>query len=555
MYKKHFKDWGLAKNISTNESMAMISIAKKRRDVYNKDTVFIRRGRPVEPGKLRRFEKRHGLTADEAAGSFYDAQGDSPPLPPRVFFADASNQSLGFPVATPPNITYRTPEPEPNHSLPPAVPLPYPDQETSEGEPETAGDSPGSYSFDSDGSPLAHHLPWPVAMPSWPTNDAYHVQQRPSPPGMAAQFIPDAFSADVRHVGTAGFPPNPWPASTYPQAAADTTPPWDLGWQEPQHPTVDHSFLGSHVFGSPSSSQAHDVSRIPDTALTLLDHTPLHNAVVYNDLDTVVALLERGVDPNCATRGGMTPLHYAAYQRNVDIVRLLLNHGANLSAETAKGRSVLFFALRNQDHVGDNDVIAYANLNRAGGGTYTDEETVRVVDALFNSPTRWAHLLESIKKADKDRVTPLMVAAGEGFENTATMLLERGAQPEVRDHANHTALKYAARNNHRDLVRLLLLADRAVSSDRDLSHILKLASKNFTARTATDSLYGEDGIGRCWGAELIAEEMARLCDEMGVLDNLVRLAEQRGKRNVLELLLHARRKLGLSRLGSPSGGP
>ncbi len=80
MYKKHFKDWGLAKNITTEESKAMIGIAKRRRNVHNKETVFIRRGREVDPGKLRRFEKRHGLAADGATSAFYDAQGTFPPL-------------------------------------------------------------------------------------------------------------------------------------------------------------------------------------------------------------------------------------------------------------------------------------------------------------------------------------------------------------------------------------------------------------------------------------------------------------------------------------------
>ncbi len=464
-------------------------------------------------------------------------------------------------MATPPNITYRTPEPEPSHSLPPAVPLPYPDQETSEGEPETIGDSPGSYSFDSDGSPLTHHMAWP-AMSSWSADDMYPVEQRPSPPGMAAQFITDAFSAEVPHDlpranmdGSAGFPLHPWPTSEYHQPAANGTSSWGFGWSESQHPNAGHSFLGYHVFGSPNPGSAQEMSTIPETALEVLDHTQLHNAVVYNDLNAVAALLEGHANPNCATRGGMTPLHYAAYQRNVDIVRLLLRYGAKLDAMTNKDRSVLFFALRNQDRVGDNDMLAYANLNDIGRGTYTDEDTVRVIDALYNSPTGWAHLIKSIKKADKDGVTPLMVAAGEGFENTAIMLLKRGAQPELRDHANHTALKYAARNNHRDMVHLLLLADPAVSTDRDLAHILKLASKNFTARTTAGPVHGDDSLGHSWGASLIAEEMARVCDGMGLLDDLIMLAQRRGKPNVAELLLDARRRLGLYQPDSPDGGP
>jgi hypothetical protein len=76
LYKKHFKEWGLEKNLKTDESIAMIKIRERRR-LANKDTVFIRRGKPVEPGKLRRFEKRHKLTADGGADLLHDSQGTS----------------------------------------------------------------------------------------------------------------------------------------------------------------------------------------------------------------------------------------------------------------------------------------------------------------------------------------------------------------------------------------------------------------------------------------------------------------------------------------------
>lgn len=77
MYKKHFKAWGLEKNLKPHESIAMIKIRERRR-LANKDTVFMRYGRPVEPGKLRRFEKRHKLTADGGADMLHDAEGNRP---------------------------------------------------------------------------------------------------------------------------------------------------------------------------------------------------------------------------------------------------------------------------------------------------------------------------------------------------------------------------------------------------------------------------------------------------------------------------------------------
>ena len=423
----------------------------------------------------------------------------------------------------------------------------------------------------------------------WLSDDPYPEPQPPTHPGLAAPFIVDAFSPrpmlDISHDFSRinmdpTFSPSTWSTSGY-QLSTDGTPPWIFGWQQPQHmahsvergsdrllpvfpshhsPPMGHALLGVNSFGNTNS--VHGLGRAPTTPSGSLDHSPLHNAVAHNDLDSARALLEGGANPNCAARGGMTPLHYAAYQRNAETVKLLLEYGANLDTVTDKSRSVLFFAVRSRGHSSSSDMAAFSEQDCGPGSASspTDEDTARVIDALFNSPTRWIRLLRSLEKADNNGVTPLMIAAGEGFHKTATILLERGARPEARDHANHTALKYAARNSHRDLVRLLLLADPAVSSERDLSHILKLASKNFTARATAGHGHGhghgqdneeEDdderhaGSWDSWSASaLIAEEMARLCREMGVLDNLLRLAKQRRKTDVLGLLLGATRQLG-----------
>jgi hypothetical protein len=62
MYKKHFKLWGLQKNLKADESIAMLQIDERRRIEENKDTDFYRRGRLVKRYNLRRFAKRRGVT-------------------------------------------------------------------------------------------------------------------------------------------------------------------------------------------------------------------------------------------------------------------------------------------------------------------------------------------------------------------------------------------------------------------------------------------------------------------------------------------------------------
>lgn len=58
MYKLRFKEWGLEKNIKSDEAKAMLTIRKRRRDDQNVETEFILRGRVVTDEKLDRFQKR-----------------------------------------------------------------------------------------------------------------------------------------------------------------------------------------------------------------------------------------------------------------------------------------------------------------------------------------------------------------------------------------------------------------------------------------------------------------------------------------------------------------
>lgn len=77
MYKNHFKAWGLQKNLNKDESIAMLKIKEQRWVVHKKKTEFIRRGKRVDPGKLRRFAKRHKLVADGGVSSLRDTEGNS----------------------------------------------------------------------------------------------------------------------------------------------------------------------------------------------------------------------------------------------------------------------------------------------------------------------------------------------------------------------------------------------------------------------------------------------------------------------------------------------
>lgn len=59
---------------------------------------------------------------------------------------------------------------------------------------------------------------------------------------------------------------------------------------------------------------------------------PLHHAILGENYDTAVYLLENGANPNAATNHGFTSLHYAAYKGIEELLCLLISKGAKVDA-------------------------------------------------------------------------------------------------------------------------------------------------------------------------------------------------------------------------------
>jgi uncharacterized protein len=79
--------------------------------------------------------------------------------------------------------------------------------------------------------------------------------------------------------------------------------------------------------------------------------------------------------------------------------------------------------------------------------------------ALGGSPEVITLLLDhgaAIDAPDRESgATPLMIAASLGRAGAVAVLLRRGANPQLRDHAGHTALDRAREAQNNDVVKLL----------------------------------------------------------------------------------------------------
>lgn len=71
----------------------------------------------------------------------------------------------------------------------------------------------------------------------------------------------------------------------------------------------------------------------------IFGETPLHVAVVQNDLEAIQLIVGAGGDINAAGEEGYAPLHEAVEQGSVDAVHLLLELGASMNTINSNGHT------------------------------------------------------------------------------------------------------------------------------------------------------------------------------------------------------------------------
>ncbi|KAK1751440.1 ankyrin repeat-containing domain protein [Echria macrotheca] len=571
-YKKQVKDWGLVKNISADDMKAMLAIQRHRYRKDRKGTRFFRHGKEVKAEQLARFATRNRIDqsllqvpAEPPRGIRVrtpEVEGTVRTLPPGL--------TEGRTEASPPVHSDRQDSTDPDIRSPAT-------KNTSLPEPNTAWfslpSSPDAWPLDgqSDASPSMRASSFdavfdpPTVVPYGPQmpdsgsvlqmsfGDMLHLDgasavndynsQSADQTGFWNDFIP----THAKHVQGLAAPSNVNAHGTHSAGWLDHPQgPFALPFQANQYPTrYGHP---GHFPVQPPSDMSGSIRRVQNS---FRGHTPLHRAVMGENIDLARRLLEGDTDVNAKADGGITPLHYAAFQRHVELVKLLKEHGARLDAMTDNNRSILYFAVSDQDRLECSNKLPY--YKPGFRASYTDEDTVKVIDTLYSEPLEWRFFRESLAQADSMGVTPLMAAAETGFVGTAQKLIRWGAKLNAKDNSDYTALKYAvSKVPHNRVVRLLLQADDRVQ-EGEVRYMLKLARRNLAIPPAPET--HELGPGFVPGfvnwrnhaynhdADRIASEMAREYHRLGKLDEVIALARRRDQNNVAEKLENAKAEL------------
>jgi ankyrin repeat protein len=234
---------------------------------------------------------------------------------------------------------------------------------------------------------------------------------------------------------------------------------WDMSGRTPLYVAVDmHSYSGPNGAGNGNFQGFGEPPGPP---------RPENKATA---MDVVNRLLAMGVDPNheltrmrpngngrgrfadYMMRGGTGPLMLATLSYDDEAIKVLLAHGAEVDLPNVFQITPLMAAagMSGSSRGGVGSAIAARRGQK-------DDVQARVIDTIdllldaganinariADSHTRTAKLVAYIAGRDHEGKTALFSAAEAGWDKVVKHLLDRGADPTVRDASNKTALDYA----------------------------------------------------------------------------------------------------------------
>ncbi|EDM09538.1 ribonuclease L (2',5'-oligoisoadenylate synthetase-dependent) [Rattus norvegicus] len=178
----------------------------------------------------------------------------------------------------------------------------------------------------------------------------------------------------------------------------------------------------------------------------------LIEAVNKGDADRVQQLLEQGADANvCEESGGWTPLHNAVQSGRVDIVNLLLRYGADPHRRKKNGAtpfiiagicgdvSLLQIFLSRGANINERDMHGFTAFMEAA--EYGNVEALKFLFAEGADVNLRRETTEDRRRLKQGGATALMSAAENGHPEVVRILLdEMKAEADARDNMGRNAL-------------------------------------------------------------------------------------------------------------------
>jgi len=184
--------------------------------------------------------------------------------------------------------------------------------------------------------------------------------------------------------------------------------------------------------------------------------TPLDLALAYKNGPMVGVLLGLGSRLEDSAAAASEAMETAPLRGRTEIARLLMDNGFDINQPTASGSTYLNDAALK----GQGKLVALLLARGAHVEARGENGDSPLHDAALGGNTEVITLLldhgAAIDVPDRESgATPLMIAASLGRAGAVMVLLRRGANPLLRDHAGHTALDRAREAQNGEIVKLL----------------------------------------------------------------------------------------------------
>ncbi|MBA8667813.1 tetratricopeptide repeat protein [Holosporaceae bacterium 'Namur'] len=185
--------------------------------------------------------------------------------------------------------------------------------------------------------------------------------------------------------------------------------------------------------------------------------TLLHHAAKLNNLSILKILIEEFKSViDVENFDKQTPLHIAAIAGNIEVVEYLISKAADVMLASSSGQNVLHYAA----HYGKYEII------------------VKILDSVSDYLRK-----ELITSKDKDGKRALHYAAFHPNKIIVETLIQRGAEPNIKNSYGYTPLHFAAnRNSNPEVTKALIEAGaktNKVNINGDTALILAIKFKNY----------------------------------------------------------------------------
>lgn len=197
--------------------------------------------------------------------------------------------------------------------------------------------------------------------------------------------------------------------------------------------------------------------------VTSSNSTPLLTAIQNKKPQVVRLLLESGCSVNFRAGTQSAPLHVAARSGNTDIVDLLIESGASVNTKDSVGNTPLILsALNSQYGVMKSLIKAGCDINMA------NNEGLTALHYACHKARGFQQLLDAGADPDvrdKSNITPLFMAATEGFDGVVKALVERKCDVNIaNDSVKRTALHILAYKGHSECINSLVFGGADINA-------------------------------------------------------------------------------------------